>query len=235
MNMQAMPTISEKLTTKLWLVGTLWWVVGAVLLLSGCVSKEANRVAIDSIPQPRMPPVEIKGAIYSAGTDISLFEDIRARRVGDILTVMLVEQTAGTKTSDTKMNQSSGISVTPPVVGLNNYTELGVALESKNTFAGDSGSSQTNSLSGSVTVTVTEVLPGGNMRVQGEKWIEINQGKESVKLEGIIRSRDVRPNNTIMSTQVADARISYSGKGSPGHANVMGWVAKLLFSPLRLF
>jgi flagellar L-ring protein FlgH len=235
MDMHAMPSTREKLTTKLWLVGTLLWGIGAALLLNGCASKEANRVAIDSIPQPRMPPVEINGAIYSAGADVALFEDIRARRVGDILTVMLVEQTAGTKTSDTKMNQSSGLSVAPPIVGLNNYTDLGLDLSSKNTFAGDSGSSQTNSLSGSVTVTVTEVLPGGNMRVQGEKWIEINQGKEFVKLQGIIRSRDVRPNNTIMSTQVADARISYSGKGSPGHANVMGWVAKLLFSPLRLF
>jgi flagellar L-ring protein precursor FlgH len=114
-------------------------------------------------------------------------------------------------------------------------TDIGFDVSSNGTFAGESGSSQSNSLSGSITVTVTEVLPGGNLRVQGEKWVEINQGKEFVRLGGVVRPRDVKPNNTILSTQVADARITYSGKGAGADSNVIGWAARLLFSALKPF
>lgn len=226
----------KKLIGHLWMMGALLWVAGAVILLSGCATLGGNNeVVIETVEQPRMPAVPINGAIYSAGTELALFEDIKARRVGDILTVMLVEQTSGIKSSDTNVNQSTGISVDPPLVGLDNRTDLGLDLGSSNTFTGESGASQSNSLSGSITVTVTEVLPGGNMRVQGEKWIEINNGEEYIRLDGIVRPRDVRPSNTILSTQVADARISYSGKGTQHHANLVGWVGRILFSPLRPF
>lgn len=226
----------RKLINHLWMMGALLWVFGAVILLSGCASlRDEEAPPITSVPQPRMPAVPINGAIYSAGTELALFEDIKARRVGDILTVMLVEQTSGTKSSGSNINQATGVSLDPPLVGIDSRTDLGLDVSSANTFTGESGATQSNSLNGSITVTVQEVYAGGNMRVQGEKWIEINNGEEYVRLDGIIRPRDVRPNNTILSTQVADARISYSGTGTQHHANIAGWVARLLFSPLRPF
>ena len=121
------------------------------------------------------------------------------------------------------------------MLGDRTFDQIGLNIGSEGEFAGESGSSQRNSLNGSISVTVLQVMPGGNLFVQGEKWIEINQGKEFIKLQGIIRPRDVRPNNTILSTQVADARISYSGTGATENSNVIGWVARLLFSPLKLF
>lgn len=207
------------------------------LLLCACgsLSQREEPEIIESLQQPRMPAVHIDGTIYSPGTELTLFEDVKAHRVGDIVTVILVEQTSGSKSSDTSINQSSASSFDPPLVGTVSRADLTLDLSSANKFNGESGSTQSNSLSGSVTVTVTAVLPGGNLRVSGEKWVEINQGKEYIRLDGIIRPLDVRTNNTILSTQVADARISYSGKGATGSANVMGWVARLLFSPLRPF
>jgi len=227
----------DNMINHVWFAGTLLWVLGALLMLSGCAGMlhKDKPVAIDAIPQPRMPAVAVNGSIYSAGTEITLFEDVRARRVGDILTVMLVEQNSGSKSTDTKVNQTSAMSLSPPILGVTARNDIGLDVSTANKFAGDSGSSQSNSLSGSVTVTVTAVLPGGNLRVQGEKWMEINQGKEYIRLDGIIRPSDVRPNNTILSTQVADAHISYSGNGSTGNAGVMGWISKLLFSPFRPF
>lgn len=216
--------------------GLLLCVAASLLVLAGCASFHKDKpVAVEPVAQPRMPPVHVDGSIYSAGTEMRLFEDIKARRVGDILTVMLVEQNSGVKSSDNKMTQSTDMNITPPVLGSTTRGDLGLGLSSANKFAGESGTSQSNSLSGSVTVTVMAVLPGGNLRVQGEKWMEINQGKEYIKLDGVIRPSDVKTNNTILSTQIADAHISYSGKGSTADASVMGWVGKVLFSAFRPF
>ncbi|HTQ99248.1 MAG TPA: flagellar basal body L-ring protein FlgH [Candidatus Acidoferrum sp.] len=208
---------------------------GGCAMMPGMPHKEAKKVAVDPIPQPRMPAVHIDGTIYTAGTELTLFDDIKAHRVGDILTVLLQEANAGTKSSDAKITQSTGASIDPPVLGGVTKNGLSLSAASSNKFAGENDSSQSNSLTGSVTVTVTEVLAGGNLRVAGEKWIEINEGKEYIKLDGIIRPADVKPNNTVLSTQVADAHISYSGKGAAGSASIMGWVSRILFSPFRLF
>jgi flagellar L-ring protein precursor FlgH len=209
-----------------------------LLALGGCAmmpKKGDQHADIESLQTPRMPPVHVNGTIYNAGTELTLFEDVKAHRVGDILTVTLMEATSGSKSSDAKATQSSSMSIDPPIIGGVTKTNISLDAGAANKFAGESGSSQSNSLTGSITVTVTDVLPGGNLRVKGEKWVEINHGKEYIQLEGIIRPRDVKPNNTILSTQVADARISYSGSGSSGNMTVLGWISSLLFSPLRPF
>ena len=204
---------------------------------AGCASREPEhapdypRITV----QRAVLPTGVTGAIYNRGMDVALFEDIKARRIGDILTVLLVEQTSGTKSAVTNLNQATDINVGAPSVGGNVYPEVSVGLNSNNSFTGESGSSQSNSLNGSIAVTVVDVLPGGNLLVQGEKWIQINQGREYIRLHGIIRQRDVAPNNTILSTQVAEARIEYSGTGATENANVLGWVARLIFSPLKPF
>ncbi|MES2626062.1 MAG: flagellar basal body L-ring protein FlgH [Pseudomonadota bacterium] len=180
-------------------------------------------------------PQAKNGGIYQAGTEVALFEDIKARRVGDIVTVRLIEQNSAQKSADTNLNKSTSISVDPPSIGGETYPEVGIGLGSGNTFSGESGSSQSNSLNASIAVTVRAVLPGGNLLIEGEKWMQINQGKEFIKLRGIVRTRDISQANTILSTQVADAHISYSGTGATEDANAVGWMARVLFSPIWPF
>lgn len=213
--------------------------LAGTLLLGACASTPAGepddgvvyqRAAIMDVARP-----QANGGIYHASGDMRLFEDIKARQVGDILTIMLVESTSGSKSSDTSLSKSSSVAVSPPMFGDTLRPNIALNMDSDNAFAGESGSTQRNSLSGNIAVTITEVLPNGNLVVRGEKWIEINQGKEYIRLSGVVRPRDVRPNNTLYSTQVADARISYSGTGATENVNVVGWAARLVFSSLFPF
>lgn len=208
-----------------------------LIVLQGCGST-ARVVEMPQSPDYSYfpaPPKPSFGGLYMPGYELSLFADVKATRVGDIVTVMLVEATSGQKSSDTNLNQSTAVNVGAPVFGGSSRPNMAIGMDSANNFTGESASSQSNSLSGSIAVTVREVLPSGNLLVEGEKWMQINQGNEFIRLRGVIRPRDVGPSNVIYSTQIADARISYSGNGSNQDANVTGWAAKLIFSPLWPF
>lgn len=208
-----------------------------LLLIEGCASPRSAAempASPDYASFPAAPQPE-QGALYRPGYELSLFSDVKANRVGDIVTVMLVENNSGQKSSDTNLAQSTAMNVGAPTFGGSVRPNMAVTLDSGNNFVGEAGSSQSNSLNGSIAVTVREVLPSGNLLVEGEKWMQINQGNEFIRLRGVIRPRDVGPNNMILSTQVADARISYSGNGTQQNVNIAGWAAKLLFSPLWPF
>lgn len=183
------------------------------------------------------------GSIYSNQTSLSLFETPRARRVGDILTVMLVEKTeANKKAENSSTKDSTSVITNPTILGSAlNMTALGKGynLGTNNTgtrdFAADSESKQNNKLSGSISVTVKQVLSNGNMVIQGEKWIEINTGNEYVRLSGMVRPQDITPDNTVASDRVANARIAYSGTGQNHDGQNMGWISKFLWSSLFPF
>lgn len=208
-----------------------------MILLQSCASAPETAWMPPSPDYSYFPeqPKSTGGGLYRPGYDMALFSDVKAARVGDIVTVMLVEQTSGTKSADTNLNQSTAMNVGAPTFGGSPRPNMAVSLDSANNFVGESGSSQSNSLSGSIAVTVREILPSGNLLVEGEKWIQINQGEEFIRLRGVIRPRDVGPENVVYSTQVADARISYSGRGTTQNTNVAGWAAKILFSPIWPF
>lgn len=189
-------------------------------------------------PEPsylRLQALAVKqsGSIYQSSSALGLYEDIKANRVGDILTVILVEQTSGQNSADNSINQSTEMNVQTPTFGGRSRPGMQIDLGSENTFSGQRGSSQSNSLSGSIAVTVHEVLPNGNLVIEGEKWIRINQANEFVRLKGVVRQIDIDTNNVLLSTQVADARISYGGTGANG--NSPGWAAKVLFSSIWPF
>ncbi len=179
-----------------------------------------------------MAPAQ-SGSIFQSSSSLGLFEDIKANRIGDILTVFLVEQTAGQNSADNSINQSTGMNVITPTFGGRTRPGMQIDLGSENTFSGQRGSSQSNSLSGSITVTVHAVLPNGNLVIEGEKWVRINKANEFVRLKGVVRQKDIGTNNSLLSTQVADARISYGGTGADG--NSPGWAAKVLFSSIWPF
>ena len=179
------------------------------------------------------------GSIYRSGYGMSLFLDRRARQVGDIITVTLEEKTDASKSSSTATGKESNLAI-PTVTLLGRgvtYNSLPVnsSVSSDQDFSGQGTSSQSNSLTGSITVTVSEVLRNGSLRVRGEKWVTINQGEEFIRIKGIVRPEDIGADNAVPSYKVADARITYSGKGALADANSMGWLGRLFQSVLSPF
>ncbi|KTD63869.1 flagellar basal body L-ring protein FlgH [Legionella spiritensis] len=176
------------------------------------------------------------GAIYSAETVLPLFETPRARHPGDIVTVVLVEKTDAQKRATTRQRKNEKAQIVNaavlgrPVALGGGYT-FDFDLDAKRQFEGEGQSVQNNKLAGSISVTVSKVLANGVMLVQGEKWVNINQGKEYIRLSGMIRPQDIRPDNTITSDRVANARISYGGTGQINNANSQGWLARFIWSP----
>jgi flagellar L-ring protein precursor FlgH len=183
---------------------------------------------------------QYNGAIYQSGYDITLFEDIKAKRIGDILTVVLVEKTDAKKSATTSTKRDTDVSLPDPTLfggrlSVNGRPILQNTLSSNNQFDGNGDSSQSNELDGNITVSVVDVLPNGNLLVQGEKWISINQGEEYIRLKGIIRPVDIRPDNTVLSTQVGNPLIAYGGTGSLANSNRKGWFAEFFTSVLWPF
>lgn len=224
------------------------------LALSACNSTPRRDPAFAaSYPAAHAGPVPAQaasGSIYQAGYDVVLFEDLKARRVGDILTVRLAEATDATKSSETTVDRSHSTSVTNPTIlgttpqfnlpgllPLANTTDntLESSLAGEHEFGGDSESDISNSLSGDITVTVADVLPNGNLVVRGEKRLNINQGNEYIKISGIVRPVDIATDNSVPSTKVADATIIYNGDGATADANRMGWLSRFFVSAVFPF
>jgi flagellar L-ring protein precursor FlgH len=212
-----------------------------ILLMAGCsntsvITRQGQPEYAPATPIVPPPVVNNSGSIYMAGYAKPWFEDIKARNVGDLLTVVLDEQTDASKTASTGIKKGNATDIAAAQLLGKDVTiggdPLSIGLDSSNDFNGESDSSQSNNLEGSITVTVSQVMPNGNLVIQGEKWIAINQGDEYVRLRGIVRPVDIGPTNTVLSTQVADARITYKGKGATADANAVGWLARFFISPL---
>jgi flagellar L-ring protein precursor FlgH len=179
----------------------------------------------------------VHGAIYNPETTIPLFETPRARHVGDILTIRLVEKTQGQKRATSRQRKNDDIQITNNTVfgrpiNLGHNYNFDFDIETQRQFNGDAQSIQNNELSGSISVTVAQVLSNGNMVIQGEKWVGINQGKEYIRLAGIVRPVDITPDNSISSDRVANAKITYGGVGQVNNTNAQGWFSRFLWGPL---
>lgn len=222
------------------------------LLMAGCTSTEVKRdPAYASVrPVAVEPQDNYDGAIFDARNNISLFEDYRARRVGDILTVRLEEQTDAEKETETSISKSNNSGINNPTLfgttpqfdlpsGLplanTKDNNLAFSIGSESDFEGEGESDQNNKLSGNISVSVVEVLANGNMVIRGEKVITINQGNEYIRLSGMISPRDVEADNSISSVRIADAQIAYVGDGPTNDANVMGWLSRFFVSALMPF
>ena len=214
-----------------------------ILGLQGCATLEQparNAAYAPTMPAAPVPAQENNGAIFQTVNGIALFEDVRAHRVGDILTVQLVEKTAASKqaATTTKKEQDINLGVNTLLggpVSYNGVDPLSASVSANRDFSGDGASSQSNTLTGNITVTVAQVLPNGNMIVRGEKVLTINQGDEFIRISGIVRPVDVSPDNTILSTKIADAEIIYGGRGTLADSNQKGWLARFFDGPLWPF
>jgi flagellar L-ring protein precursor FlgH len=209
----------------------------ALFVLSGCsLSGRMTEEYSALLPEQPGPAPQGNGAIYQPGYDIQLFENAVARRVGDIVTIRLVENTNAQKSSSTSTSKTTEATLAGPTIGgrpvtINGTEILSGGMANENAFDGSGSSQQSNRLTGDITATVVRRFPNGNLLVRGEKWIGINQGREFVRLTGIIRPIDIEPTNTVPSTKVASALIEYGGRGALADANAPGWLARFFNSP----
>lgn len=222
----------------------------ASLLLGGCAVQQQNLrdpsyapvvAPSPNPPRPSFPsannPMQqlMTGSIYNPSTSRPLFEDYRARQVGDVLTVILQEYTDASKKAGTATKKASNVDMSSPTIFGRPITHNGVPvldakINGKVDFAGEGTSSQSNSLKGNITVTVSQILPNGNLVVRGEKLLYLNQGSEVVRIRGIVRPSDISASNTIHSTQIANAEITYKGKGVVADSNEAGWLTRFFNS-----
>jgi len=230
-------------------LGALVLAVTTVSLLTGCNSTPrrdpefaASYPAAHISPQARQAAT---GAIYQAGYDVAFFEDLKARRIGDILTIKLAEANNAEKSADSAIDRQSGTTIENPTIlgsaaqfnlpgvlplaSTRNNT-LETNLSAQNGFEGQSDAKLSNRLTGDITVTVADVLPNGNLFVRGEKRLNINDGNEYIKLSGIVRPVDIATDNSIPSTKVADATIVYNGDGAGADVNRPGWLTRFFVS-----
>ena len=228
----------------MWIARHSLWI--CLALLAGCAGVESDSppeyVKIEPIeyPEVTVSTAPTTGSLYAANRSMFLFEDVRANQIGDIVSVVLVESTSATKSADTDVSKDGSVSIVDPTVfgapvTINGRYNLGTELSSSSAFESEGSSAQSNRLDGSIAVQVSRVLPNGNLEIQGEKWIKINQGDEYIRLRGIVRPEDLSPTNTIPSTLVADARISYGGTGILNESNTPGWLTRFFMSPLMPF
>lgn len=211
------------------------------LVLSGCAASGAGRpVSPPSAPLPAAAGSWGEGSIYASSARLALFEDRKARAVGDTLTVVLVEQTSAQKSATTSTSKSDDVEISAPTVFGRGVTMdgrpiLSASLGAEREFAGTGGSAASNKLSGSVTVRVVAVRPNGNLVIEGEKLLTLNQGEENVKISGEVHPADIASDNTVLSSRVADARIEYAGTGALADANRQGWLSRLFSSVIWPF
>ena len=205
--------------------------IGLVLfLLSGCADEGFGRVPTVAATLPIPPaatPAPTTGSLYNAATFTGLASDRRARRVGDLLTIRLVERTQARKSASADSSRDGKTNITLPKAPPFSYVPDGLMSGgSTQSFKGTGTAAQDNQLSGDITVTVARVLPGGVLAVAGEKRLTLNRGEEQVQLTGLVRIDDLGPDNSVPSTRVADARIRYSGSGQVADQSRQGWLAR---------
>lgn len=187
-------------------------------------------------PQPvSTPAVAEDGSLYRRDYMFTLFQDRRAYRIGDILTVTLEEKTQSSKKAGTSLGKTSSFSLPTPTVAGKARPDWANELSASRDFDGSASSSQQNTLTGSITVTVADVLPNGVLRIRGEKWIRLNQGDEYIRLGGMVRVEDIDQWNRLSSQRIADARITYAGRGALADSNQAGWLTRFFNSALAPF
>jgi flagellar L-ring protein precursor FlgH len=213
--------------------------VALVTLLSGCVQKTVKPDDPYYAPVPSQnlrQPSPVTGSIVNLSSRRDLYGNGRAALVGDIISITLDENTKASKAAKTSADKENSITLAAPTVFDKTFDRFNTSITGPTTeFEGEGKSDISNSLTGSISVTVHEVMPNGILVVRGEKWLNLNQGDEYIQISGMIRPQDISADNTVSSEKLADARISYSGTGQVSDTNVMGWMSKFFISALMPF
>ena len=209
----------------------------ALVVTSACTTTPPTNVhqPMTARPSPRFDAPSGNGAIFQAGYSRPLFEDRRARFVGDTITINITESTTASAKSNSKLDKSktskAGISA---MAGLPGQSFLGMNLNatSSNAFNGKGEAANNNVFTGSITATVIDVMPNGNLLVSGEKQLAIGHEQEFVRISGVVNPSFVDFSNSIDSSKVADARIEYKSAGQISEGQLMGWLARFFLNVL---
>lgn len=217
-----------------------------ISLLSACSSIQPDKDIYPDDPafapvsaQSLAPPPQNDGSLFQARYSVGLYTDQQATRVGDIITVIFDEEYQSSKSAETVADKSSTNNMSVPslmgtVPGWKNLN-LDSSTTNDRQFSGTGEADRSNSLSGQISVTVADILPNGILKIRGEKWLTLSEGDEYIRISGLIRPQDITPDNTVPSSKVADARISFGGRGSLNNSTKQGWGDKILMSPLWPF
>lgn len=205
-----------------------WLLASAILFIVAqpALAKKLRPIppAIVAVP---VPPLIATGSLFNAQYFSGLVTDRRARRVGDLITIRLVERTRASKSASAESGRDSDNALRfPPVIPFANSLNQATQGGSAQSFKGSGTAEQNNELFGEITVTVAEVLPGGVLRIAGEKRLMLNRGEEHLQLTGLVRVDDLGFDNVVPSTRVADARIRFGGTGQVADNSRQGWLAR---------
>jgi flagellar L-ring protein precursor FlgH len=200
----------------------------AAASLAACGGERAPgfQAALPPPPAALAETAPANGAIFQPAGFVPLYNGHRASRVGDLVTVALIERTTTSKSASSNTKRDGGFSLTPPSAGPFSFDPNVLNSSGQSSFKGQGDASQTSTFRGDITVTIVEVRPNGTAFIRGEKVLQLSQGEEWVQLSGIIRLADIDQNNTIASPRIADARITYAGKGAVQRASREGWLSK---------
>ncbi|MFT3666474.1 flagellar basal body L-ring protein FlgH [Piscinibacter sp.] len=190
-----------------------------------------------ALPLAQPAPVLNNGAIFQAAQYRPLFEDHRARLVGDTLTVLIVEKVSATQKSTSSIDKSGKVAAgitALPFISSNSFGRASVAGSSSNTMDSKGSTENTNDFSGTITATVTGVLPNGHLLVAGEKQIGVNHNVDVLRFSGQVDPRAIQPGNSVPSAQIANVRIEHRGRGAQAEANGIGWLARFFLNVLPI-
>jgi flagellar L-ring protein precursor FlgH len=184
-------------------------------------------------PAPVAPTPIANGAIFQAATYRPLFEDHRARLVGDTITVQIVEKVSASQKSTSSIDKSGELkgSITAlPLISSNSFGRAGIAGSSSNTYSGKGATESSNDFSGTITAVVTEVLPNGHLVIAGEKQIGVNANVDVLRFSGQVDPRAIQPGNSVQSLAIANVRIEHRGRGQSADAQGIGWLSRFFLN-----
>lgn len=213
----------------------------AAAALAGCQGLPTE-AKVDPPPAPPVRPAAVAapaapGAIFHAGSYRPLFEDHRARHVGDTITVQIVERVSASARSTSTVEKKGGlegsVSALPLLAG-NSFARAGVSGRSANTFSGKGGTENASQFTGTITATVVDVLPSGHLVVAGDKQIGVNDNVDVLHFSGHVDPRTIQPGNLVASAQVAHVRVQQKGRGGQADAQQIGWLSRFFLSVMPM-
>jgi flagellar L-ring protein precursor FlgH len=217
-------------------------ILGATGLLGGCEALNPRpKVDVAEItyaqPVPIVVPVVSNGSIYQASQYRPLFEDHRARLVGDSLTVQIVEKVSASQKSTSSIDKSGKLAggiTALPFLSANSFGRMSAAGTSSNTFEGKGSTENSNDFSGTITATVTGVLANGHLLIAGEKQIGVNQNVDVLRFSGQVDPRSIQAGNSVASAQIANVRIEHRGRGAQAESQGIGWLGRFFLNVLPI-
>lgn len=219
-------------------------VIIVAFILGGCVQIPQTPSRAEPNYRPVWPAMAqpqplSAGSLFNTSHNLALFNDRRAREVGDVVTITLEERMRSSKSAETSIARDTSNQILNPTL-FGNIVQGSTDTDANNIssateFSGGGDSDQSNSLTGTISAVVADVMPNGLLLVQGEKWFQLNTGEEYVRVSGLVRPEDIGSDNSVSSLRLADARVAYSGTGAIAQSNKAGWVTRFFLGPINPF